>query len=71
MVCKQIFNSQINSSHPSQMDSSNSEAEKVSGLVKFSGRDEGILHLGMCVGGGLGRLKTTSWVKSKQLKSSL
>lgn len=41
------------------MDSSNSEAEKVSGLIKFSGRGKGILHLGMCVGGGLGRLKTT------------
>lgn len=53
------------------MDSSNSEAEKVSGLVKFSGRGEGILHFGICVGGGLGILKTTYWLKSKQLKTSL
>lgn len=29
------------------------------GLSKFSGRGEGILHFGMCVGGGLEILKTT------------
>ena len=36
-----------------------SEAEKVSGIVKVSGRREGILLLGMGVGGGLEILKIT------------
>ena len=39
------------------MDSLNPEAEVVSGLVKVSGRGEGILLFGMHVGGGLEILK--------------
>lgn len=33
------------------MDSSDSEVQKVSGFLKFSGRGEGMLHFGRCWGG--------------------